>query len=173
MTSNAQLQANQQNALKSTGPRTQKGKKRSSQNSAKHGLLSKDLLIYDEKRKELDTFRNGIYASLSPQGAIEILLVEKIINSAWRLRRLTKAENELITHSDDYSSVRGVSRAFRGFDGSCLQTLSRYESALERIFYKAIHELQRLQAMRMGVAVAIPMAIDITVDQPEENGFVP
>lgn len=124
MTTEAQLQANKQNALRSTSPKSVQGRAKASQNSAKHGLLSKDLLIHDEKLKELDSFRNGIYQSLCPQGEMEILLVENIINAAWHLRRLTKAENEVIVNSDDYFGNRGsvsahledlMARAFKFF----------------------------------------------------------
>ncbi len=40
MASSQQIAANRRNAKKSTGPRTEKGKERSSQNSYKHGLSS-------------------------------------------------------------------------------------------------------------------------------------
>ncbi len=41
--------------------------------------------------------------------------------------------------------------------------LSRYEVTLERSFYKALHELQRLQAAREGQAVPLPEAVDVAV----------
>jgi hypothetical protein len=39
--------------------------------------------------------------------------------------------------------------------------LSRYEVTLERSLYKALHELQRLQAARQGQAVPLPEAVDV------------
>ena len=48
MTSNKQLHANQANATKSTGPRSQGGKLRSRLNSRKHGLTAKMLIIVGE-----------------------------------------------------------------------------------------------------------------------------
>ena len=39
-------------------------------------------------------------------------------------------------------------------DRDKLQLLSRYELTLERSLYKALHELQRLQAERQGMAVS-------------------
>jgi hypothetical protein len=39
--------------------------------------------------------------------------------------------------------------------------LSRYETSIERSLYKALHELQRLQAARRGQHVFPPVAIDI------------
>jgi hypothetical protein len=41
--------------------------------------------------------------------------------------------------------------------------LSRYEVTLERSLYKALHELQRLQAPRQGQAVPLPNMVDVEV----------
>ena len=50
--------------------------------------------------------------------------------------------------------------------------LSRYEVTLERSLYKALHELQRLQAARDGQAVPLPVAVDVSVsDEGGRNGF--
>jgi len=171
MASEAQISANQKNARKSTGPKSSKGKVIACENSIKHGLLSKALLIRNEKAEDLESFRRGIYKALSPCGALEELLTEKIINAAWRLQRLTIAECEVLNSSDFFYSTKSLQHAFRGKDGDCLQILSRYEAALERGFYKAVHELQRLQAMRLGQPVLAPIAIE--VNQPREQiGFV-
>lgn len=45
-----------------------------------------------------------------------------------------------------------------------LDKVSRYETALERSFYKNLHELQRLQAKRTGEAVPAPSVMDIGMD---------
>ena len=37
----------------------------------------------------------------------------------------------------------------------------RYETSLENGFYKALHELQRIQAFRLGKNASIPVAVDI------------
>ncbi len=42
-----------------------------------------------------------------------------------------------------------------------LSKLKRYESAIERSLYRAIHELQRVQAARRGNPVPPPIAIDV------------
>jgi len=161
MTSEAQIQANRQNGLRSRGPISIEGKAIASQNSIKHGLLSKDLIIRDEKPKDLQVFRDKIYQSLCPQGAMEGLLVEKIVNVSWRLRRLTKVEGEFLRDGDSMYSRRSLYQAFCGRDGDALHTFSRYEASLERSFYKAVHELQRVQGMRLGQVVMAPLAIEV------------
>lgn len=171
MASEHQLMANRQNALKSTGPKTVEGKAHACLNSLKHGLLTKDLLIREEKPKDLQSFRDKIYCSLCPQGAMEELFVEKIVNAAWRLRRLAKAESEFLDNGDSYSRI-SLEQAFRGNNGNALHVLSRYEASLERTFYKAVHELQRVQAMRMGQVVVAPIAVEVCESSDGEIGFV-
>jgi hypothetical protein len=51
--------------------------------------------------------------------------------------------------------------------------MSRY--ALERALYRALHELQRIQATRNGASAPLPVAIDIDValaGQGDVDGFV-
>lgn len=44
-----------------------------------------------------------------------------------------------------------------------MTAFSRYETTLERGLYKALHELQRLQAARDGATVPPPVAADVEV----------
>ena len=48
-------------------------------------------------------------------------------------------------------------------DGPGVQKICRYETHLERSLYKAMHELQRLQAARKGRQVSVPTVLDVTV----------
>jgi len=161
------------NALKSTGPKSKEGKAIASQNAIRHGLLSQDLILKDESLEEFDLFRQGLYQSLSPIGRLEEILVEKIVSAGWRFRRLIKVEKSLFDEEDEYAlSKPEFSDAFRRSGGSHMQILSRYESGIEKSFYKAIHELQRIQAMRMGQAVMVPIALDISLDGNDQSGFV-
>jgi hypothetical protein len=50
-------------------------------------------------------------------------------------------------------------RDFKGPDS--LGKFTRYESQIERSLYKAMHELQRLQAKRQNHPVSPPIAVDI------------
>ena len=43
-----------------------------------------------------------------------------------------------------------------------LDKITRYEAHLERCLYRALHELQRLQAMRVGL-ISPPIAVDVNV----------
>ena len=48
--------------------------------------------------------------------------------------------------------------------------LCRYEAHLERGPYRALHELQRLQAARSGKPVATPLAFDVDVTGLVDGG---
>src|SRR5581483_11460977 len=91
----------------------------------------------------------------------------------WWFRRLIKVEKSLFEEEDEYAlSKPEFSDTFRRSGGNHMQILSRYESGIEKSFYKAIHELQRIQAMQMGQLVIAPIALDISVEGVDECGFV-
>ena len=47
-----------------------------------------------------------------------------------------------------------------------ISKLSRYEAAIERSLYRALHELQRVQAARQDGHAPASIAVDVTVDGP-------
>jgi hypothetical protein len=52
-------------------------------------------------------------------------------------------------------------------DGDTLLKIARYEAHLSRQMLQALHELQRLQAVRAGAPVAPPAALDVTLEASE------
>lgn len=153
MTTEKQIEANRQNALKSSGPTTSEGKIRSSKNALKHGLLSKDLVVYGERQSEYQLFRQSLIDTFLPEGPIELLLVEKIANYAWRHRRAIQAESSFFQNglSNEYSR-KSLENFFQGRDGVCLQNVTRYEAAIEKNFYRAMNQLKELQTARKATS---------------------
>ncbi len=86
-TTNKQLLANRQNALKSTGPRTASGKSIASRNAVSHGLRAQQIVIAGESQGEYNDFREVLVARMLPADPLEELLVDRIAASFWRLRR--------------------------------------------------------------------------------------
>jgi hypothetical protein len=165
MTSDAQAAANRLNALKSTGPRTRAGKAAVALNGIKHGLLSRESLVRGESEADLVDFGKRIRAQLSPVGELELLLVDRVVSTAWRLRRLVSVETLLYDREDKLED------AFNSYGREKMAVLSRYEVTLERSLYKALHELQRLQATRDGQPVPLPEAVDVevSISGPDET----
>jgi hypothetical protein len=95
VTSERQKAANQANALRSTGPKTPEGKAVVRLNAVQHGLLARDAVLPGEDADAFEDLWNEVRAELAPVGPIEELLVERIVNSMWRLRRSARAETAL------------------------------------------------------------------------------
>ena len=180
MATETQIAANRRNALKSTGPRTPEGKARVSQNALKHGLLSRHVLIAGEDAAELGALREGMVAELAPEGALEWLLADRVVAAAWRLRRATRLERDVVEERVA-ARLRARERSPERFAGEPEATaarmaawtveqtdtfgkISRYEAHIERGMYRALHELQRVQAARRGHHVDPPRALDVAVD---------
>ena len=68
------------------------GKLRSSQNSFKHGLYSKHLILPDEDPAEFDHLRATLRDEHQPAGIIEEILVDELAQHFWRMRRFRELE---------------------------------------------------------------------------------
>jgi hypothetical protein len=96
MTTEKQIQANRENAKKSTGPRTQTGKTHSRFNSRKHGLTAKTLIIIGERPDDFEALRAELIEEYDPQSHLEIELVERLSGILWRLRRVPLFEAAIV-----------------------------------------------------------------------------
>ncbi len=92
-TSVKQIEANRKNALRSTGPKTPKGKQASRLNGLKHGLRAKEAIIPgQEDAADFETMLTELREDLKPEGHMESHLVEQIGMDELRLRRVHRAE---------------------------------------------------------------------------------
>ena len=100
-----QLAANRRNAQESTGPRTPEGKRRSSRNALKHGLLSKNVVITAgdgaERPEDFRTLLRELQDHFDPRDVIERMLVDRVAAGLWRLRRAQRFEAGAIRESLD------------------------------------------------------------------------
>ena len=96
-TSSKRAEANRENAQKSTGPRTQAGKARSSRNSTRHALLAKAATLMAQPNQELEGILARFNADLRPSFIHEEVLVEQMAIAAWRIRQGTRIEVGLLS----------------------------------------------------------------------------
>ncbi len=179
MMTERQLLANRLNAMRSTGPVTAEGKARSSANAMVHGLTSQDLLIEGEKVADLKPFREAMLAELGPDGELQGMLANQVIAAGWRLRRAGRYEGYVIECEIDNGRRRRAefpgledrdprldlhAAVLKMLNNNTYEKLSRYEANIERSMYKALHELQRLQAAERDGDVSPPAALDVTGD---------
>ena len=94
MATQAQINANRQNAEYSTGPRTAEGKAVVSQNALKHGLFADASVVNGENQADFDLHRDAYLAEVAPVGVMESFLAERIAGLSWRLRRAERMQNQ-------------------------------------------------------------------------------
>ncbi len=96
MASQKQIDANQQNAQQSTGPKTEEGKEIAKLNAVKHGILSDAVVITkgegQERKETYLRLHDGLRDYFTPDGAMEDALVEQITVTLWRKRRVLRFE---------------------------------------------------------------------------------
>ena len=173
MTTRAQTIANQRNAQRSTGPKTQKGKAIASKNSLKHGLTAAQTVIKSEDQAVFNLHRSQIFDELAPQTPIESMLAERFVELSWRLKRAGDIQNQTIdelaapktstlttllakyttapqTGPDAPDPELALGRlAIKDFSNNrVLEKLLMHERRIEGSFYKTLLELQRLKMIK-------------------------
>jgi len=117
MTSSKQIEANRRNSLKSTGPKTEAGKRTSRCNAIRHGLMAETLIGALEDAEDYRAFEVAITADYDARSAVERELVLRLASLLWRLRRATTVETELFEiqaeHLSDFRKARQISPASR------------------------------------------------------------
>jgi len=75
------------------------------------------------------------------------------------------------SEQEDETATLGRTFARDADRTNAFSKLSRYETAIERTLYRALHELDRRQAARRGAAVTPPQVLDIEVSgMSDETG---
>src|ERR1700745_2712468 len=95
MTSIKQIEVNRRNSLKSTGPKTEAGKRTSRCNAVRHGLTAETVIGALEDAEDYKAFEVAITADYDAQSAVERELVLRLASLLWRLRRATTIETGL------------------------------------------------------------------------------
>src|SRR5664280_2800971 len=101
MTSLRQIEANRRNALRSTGPKTDDGKRHASQNAIRHGLTAETVITPLEDPEDYKAFEQAVTADYEAETAVERELVLRLASLLWRLRRATSIETGLLQIQDE------------------------------------------------------------------------
>src|ERR1022692_2778018 len=160
MATDKQIEANQRNAKKSSGPKTVEGKARCAQNGARHSQLAKSVLLRSECPKRFTTFVATFYSEHGPTTATEYALVDTMTTARWRIIRLTNLEaatvdteyapqltQTLPTTSCGETDIPAlVAMAYRKAlaDSGSLVHMNRAEARLQRQFDSALKSLHDL-----------------------------
>jgi hypothetical protein len=115
--------------------------------------IDKSSLLPAEDPKEFSAFARGLYADWEPVGTTERTLVELLISTLWRSRRLQTVEVGLYQMYRIYKEVDGglaTALVQDGLQVDSFARLAKCESNLERRSLRLIQQLERLQKERLG-----------------------
>jgi hypothetical protein len=166
MSTAAQITANQQNASRSTGPRTPEGKAASSANATSHALTGNFRLLPAEDPNEFEELLRGYANEFQPVTEHECFLLTQMVEARWKLDRIERLQAEAFDqmlaagepdHSSDARILAGLSQPTTVFD-----RLQRYAAQAERTYHRAHRELAQLQKQQAKTQAA---ALDARLDQ--------
>ena len=158
-TSEAQIRANQTNAQKSTGPRTEEGKARAAMNARRHGLTGQFYVMDEADRIAYEAFEYGLLRAMRPVGEYEQQLAISISQDQWRLNRARGIEFNTLgighhKHADDIDTdsaeveVAVTSAKTWLQNDRAIANLALYETRVHRMITKNKKDLDALQATR-------------------------
>jgi len=153
MATERQIKANRANALKCTGPVTPEGKRISSQNADRHGLISGTVVLKGESMRRFNDLAATLTRQFQPRNSAEIFLVQAMAVARWRLLRMwgiqTAGFQQEMARQDPSAGSGAVLAAatFRSLaDNSRVLGLQhRLEAAYDRQYYRAFAALLKLR----------------------------
>lgn len=114
------LAANRQNAKRSTGPRTERGKNKPRFNAVTTGLFSEHVVIPscdsedsrdDVPRKQFANLLAALQQEYNAETISELFWVDQIADCMWKQRRMSRSENALVRAAIDMKKAGAIGRA--------------------------------------------------------------
>src|ERR1700683_5616501 len=137
MTTEAQINANRQNAKQSTGPRTEEGKARTHLNALKHGRRAKLVVLPWENQDDFDDLCDEFQDGFKPANVGEQAMVEKMVVNYWKVIHLEAGERSIhikVSHDKQKDAMSDLAKSHIRFDNA---------------YMRAQEALMRLQAHRI------------------------
>jgi hypothetical protein len=121
VTSEKKAAAARANGARSRGPITSHGKRRSSRNAIKHGILAKTIVPEGEDLRRFTALVKSYCDRLGLRDESELALVHKLVEASWRLQRLRSFEGHTLACAPIPAEPTPVDRYF----ATLLRTHSR------------------------------------------------
>ena len=138
--------ASRANGRLSRGPKTEEGKKRSSMNPLRHGLLSRCVVMPDESRDLFNALLEQYQSKFNPLDDVDQNHVEEMATAVWKMRRLWAVETDLWSKAaasrPEDDPIGRISGAFSDLARQPeLYLLFRYEGRFQRMYQHALENL--------------------------------
>jgi len=144
----ARTRANRSNAEKSTGPRSDAGRKASSRNAVKHGLFVEELTqhLSEEQLERYQGFVEGIVKDLHPVGDLELHLAHRVADIQFRFEMLRTAEFKIYLGG---AILSGTMEGYLLASKNPIGLASLYDQRFQRSFSKTLEEFRHAQQLRL------------------------
>lgn len=139
MISTARIAVSRANGAKSNGPVTQEGKKKSSMNAVRHGLMATRLVMTEEEQEWAADLRHDLAMRFSPYDALEMDAVDAIVVVMVKLQRLDQIEFKAMNQILEGESTNEPERPKL----PTLETLGRYRNRLMKERREAEERLEQ------------------------------
>jgi hypothetical protein len=143
VSSQRRIDSSRRNGALSRGPKTPAGKRRSSINSTRHGLLAKCVVLEGESEENLQLLLGKYIDKFTPHDDVELGMVEDMVACYWRLRRAMSIETHLFDRAvvdlSDSGLDSDLGQAWGRLNFSSeLTNLYRYQTMLHRMHQRAL-----------------------------------
>lgn len=152
-------------AGRGTGPRTEKGKLRSSLNAVRHGLAATHMLLPGEDRADYERRMDAIFVALDPKDEAQAQLVALVADDLWKLERLGKIEQgvtlgrieELLGLTETSEDATATTKALQAL-GTALTTLAADPIPTERNgeFYRRVRAISSALDLVASAVTDVP-----------------
>jgi hypothetical protein len=137
MATKKQSAASRRNSRKSTGPKSDEGKAKSSMNALRHGLRAQKVVLPDEEQADFDQLHAEIQDQYQPQNQSEQELVNLAAIAKWKLVRAEGVE------ADCYAEAKSAKER-----AAVLDRMTQITCRLERAYLKDYDKLERIKNAR-------------------------
>ena len=159
MTSKQRKKIARRNGAQAAGTKSPAGIQQSAKNALKHGLTGKSLVLSNESQAKFDELRHEYMHEFDPQTCVERDLVDDMVASRWRLKRIRVLQTAAIDLQMDrmdaeieksYTTIDQPTRTILAVgklanEEHTLELLHRYEISYSRMYDRALKALQNLQ----------------------------
>ncbi len=114
-------------------------------NALRHGLRSQKAVLPNENQEDFDQVHAGLQDLYQPQTVAEQDLVDQAVLSKWKLIRAEKFESDCYFEAKDADHRSAI-----------LNRATQIQTRLERSYFKAYKELERINAARAKAAPQPP-----------------
>jgi hypothetical protein len=163
MSSSQKRKQARRNGAMAAGTKSPAGIQKSAQNSLKHGLTGKAVVLTNESQALFDELHLDYVHEFQPESTVEMDLVDQMVAAQWRLRRIWRMQTAALDLKMDQQEAE-IAKSFRQIDqttrvtvaftamadeGKALDLFLRYETAYTRMHQRAVNSLSKLRKEKL------------------------